>query len=187
MNERYVAHLELSSTDTDVSPRSYVLGSRVLLRAAPKILLLPGLLLGIVMFLVLLEPTQAQAARCSFPTEFYRPSLGVCETKAGNPLYRARSVGKTSSNKVKSTRVLDRAQSRPSVLTSVGQTPVAERDVAGTTIVNTKALPITQPAPLNDDAVAEFEARWWPIREVEQRELRGVQSREGQSPAKAVQ
>src|SRR4051812_9748806 len=112
MGERHGCHLELSSAVIGVSgalapsPRSQVVQSQVLLRAAPNILL-PELLLG--MFLFLFKPSPAQAARCPDRTQFYRPSLGVCEAKAGNPLYRARSAGKTSSAKVKSARIFVRA------------------------------------------------------------------------------
>jgi hypothetical protein len=169
--------LESSSAETCVARKA----------AAPKTLVASGLLLGLLLSLVVLHPTQAEAARCTYPTQFYRASLGVCEAKAGNPLYRGRSTARTASKAVKSARVLERARSRPGADPMVRQVPAAEPEIGD----NANAIPAARAAPLNvEDEVAEFEARWWPVREVEQRQLRttdGVRSREGQSPVKAVQ
>jgi len=175
MAERY-SGLETSSAGTCVT-----LGP-----AAPKALLAPGLLLSLLLSLFVLDPTQAEAARCTYPTQFYRPSLGVCEAKAGNPLYRGRSTARTASKVVKSARVLERARSRPAAHPMVRQVPAAEPEIAD----NASAILGARPEPLNvEDEVAEFEARWWPVREVEQRQSRttdGVRRREGQTPVKAV-
>jgi hypothetical protein len=154
MAERY-SGLETSSAETCVARK----------RAAPKTLPASGLLLGLLLSLLVLDPTQAETARCTYPTEFYRPSLGVCEAKAGNPFYRGRSSRRTASKAVKSASLVAPAQSRLTSLPRRPQAPATEPDIA----VNSNPVPAAVPQPLNDDEIAEFEARWWPVREVEQR------------------
>jgi hypothetical protein len=186
-------HLELSCDEIGVtfsrlraSQAALVSRSPALLDgrtgARPNILLLLSILVGLTSFLLLLDSAPAQAARCSFPTQFYRPSLGICETKAGNSLYRARLSGKNLSKKLKSEGVLARTRSQPAIAPRVRQAPATEPEI----IRNETAVPSGAPEPENaDDQIAEFEARWWPVREVNDRHLRagdGLRKRKGPLP-----
>jgi len=128
-----------------------------------------------------------QAARCSYPTEFYRASLGVCEDKAGNPLYRSRSAGKTLS-KVKSVRPVDRPRLRPGAVSRSASrargAPVAAPDIDA---IDGKTMPLAAPEPrdASGEYIAEFEARWSPVWGMGQPTLSatdGMGTREGQIP-----
>lgn len=128
-----------------------------------KILVAPNLWFGTVLFLLLFAAIPAQAARCSYPTQFYRPSLGVCETKAGNALYRAAPNRKTLSKKLKSVRRLEVARHRPTTLPSASHVPAVGHEIVG----KAKAILVGTPDTQQDeDQIADFEARWWPVREV---------------------
>jgi hypothetical protein len=163
-------HLELSSEEIKVPPSGFrpyqppeVLLTRVLFTAqkvrTSKILVRPGLLVGMLLILLMSDAVPAQAARCSYPTQFYRSSLGVCEAKAGNALYRAGSARKNVSKKVKSVRRLEVARHRPTAVPRLAVEPEI--------ISKAKAVLVTTPEPQHEeDQIADFEARWWPIREV---------------------
>jgi hypothetical protein len=147
---------------------------------------LPALVLGIVLVLVLIVPTQAQAARCS-PTEFYRPSIRVCEAKAGNPLYRARRTAK----KVKTVRAAAQAHKRSAALSKAAgrarQAPLAQPIVAPS---EAKAIPLAVPEPRDapDTEIAGFEARWSPVRGMSHSLVSatdGVRRGEGQNATEA--
>lgn len=154
--------------------------------ATTNILVGPGLWFGTVLLLVF-DAIPAQAARCSYPTQFYRPSLGVCEAKAGNPVYRAGSTRKTLSKKVKIVRRMENAGSRSTALPRERQAPAVEPEI----ITKAKAILVAPPEAKHDqDQQADFEARWWPVREVSDRHLRGtdgIRYRPGDTPTEGIQ
>jgi hypothetical protein len=155
--------------------------------ATTKILVARGLWFGTVLFLLLFDAIPAQAARCSYPTQFYRPSLGVCEPKAGNPLYRAEANRKTFSKKVKSVGRLEIARSQQKALPREPHAPAVQPEI----IRKAKAILAVTPDPQRaEDQIADFEARWWPVREVSDHHLRatdGVRNRASETPAEVVQ
>ena len=139
--------------------------------ATTNILVGPGLWFGTVLFLLVFHAIPAQAARCSYPTQFYRPSLGVCEAKAGNPVYRAGSTRKTLSKKVKIVRRMENVRSRSTALPREHQAPAVEPEI----ITKAKAVLVAPPEAKHDhDEQEGFEARWWPVREVSDRHLHGT-------------